>query len=149
MSESTLGDDDAGALDGVVEVARERDRLLAGHRVDDDQHLGRVDLVGEVGQLVGELVVEGDRAAGVDDDGARARALRLGERALADLGGGRLGLLGVDGDADLLAEDAQLLGGGGALEVGGDEQGLQAVLLEVQREPGGERGLAGALHAAD
>ena len=144
-----LGDDDAGALDGVVEVAGEGDRLLPRHRVDDDQHLGRVDLVGEVRELVGELVVEGDGAAGVDDDGGRARALRLGERALADLRGGRLGLLGVDGHADLLAEHAQLLGGGGALEVGGDEQGAEAVLLEVQREPRRERGLARALHAAD
>ena len=144
-----LGDDDARALDGVVEVLRERDRLLAGHRVDDDQHLGGVDLVGKLGELVGEVVVEGDRAAGVDDHGGRAAALRLGERALADLRRGRLALLGVDGHADLVAEHAQLLGGGGALEVGRDEERAQALLLQVQGEAPGERRLAGALHAAD
>ena len=95
-----LGDDDAGALDGVVEVAREGDRLLAGHRVDDDQHLGGVDLVGQLGQLVGELVVEGDRAAGVDHDGGGLQPRRLLERALRDLGRGRLLLLDVDRDVE-------------------------------------------------
>ena len=64
-------------------------------------------------------------------------------------GAGASCLLDVDGHADLFAEHAQLLGGGGALEVGGDEQGAQAVLLQVQREPRSERGLARALHAAD
>ena len=114
-----------------------------------DQHLGRVDRVGEVGQLVGEVVVEGDHAAGVDDDRARAQPLRLGEGALADLGRRRLLLLDVDGHADLLAEHAQLLAGGRALEVGGDQQRLQPVLFQVLRDARRERGLARALHAAD
>ena len=49
----------------------------------------------------------------------------------------------------LQTERVQLVGGGGALEVGGNEQGAQAVHVEVEREPRGERGLAGALCAAD
>ena len=125
------------------------DGLLAGHGVDDDQHLDRVDLVGELGELVGEGVVDGDRTARVDDDRVGADAPGVGERAVADLGRGRLLLLDVDGHVDLLAEHAQLLRRGGALEVGGDEQRLEAVLLEVQRQAPGERGLARALDAAD
>ena len=149
MSRVDLGDDDAGALDGVVEVAGEGDRLLAGHRVDDDQHLGRVDLVGEVRQLVGELVVEGDSAAGVDDDGGRATALRLGERALADLRGRGLGVLGVDGTPIWSPRTRSCSEAAARWKSVATSSGLQAVLLEVQREPGGERGLARALHAAD
>ncbi len=69
---------------------------------------------------------------------------RVGEALLADLEGRRAGDV-EDGDADLLAEDLELLDGGGALHVGGDEQGLVTLLLEPARELGAGGRLAGAL----
>ena len=52
-----------------------------------------------------------------------------------------------DRDVDLLAEDLELLDGGGALHVGGDEQRLLALLLEQARELRAGRRLARALEA--
>ena len=51
--------------------------------------------------------------------------------------------------ARLAAEDAQLLDGGGALEVGGDEQRRAALGLEPGRELGRRRRLARALEARE
>ena len=58
-------------------------------------------------------------------------------------------LVGVDRDVDLRAELDQLLDRRGALEVGGDERGLLAVLREQQRELAGGGRLAGALEAGE
>ncbi len=52
-----------------------------------------------------------------------------------------------DGDVDLPPEGAQLLDGGGALEVGADEQRVAALLLEPAGELAGVRRLTGALEA--
>ena len=55
---------------------------------------------------------------------SRARR-RCGRRRPGSVG------LAVDRDADLLAEHLELLDGGGALQVGGDQQRLAALLLSV------------------
>ena len=55
--------------------------------------------------------------------------------------------LGEHRHVDLPAERAELLDGGGALEVGADEQRVAALLLEPARQLGGVGGLAGALEA--
>ena len=54
-----------------------------------------------------------------------------------------------DVDADLGAEHAQLLDRRGTLEVGRDEVGLAALLLEPQRELGRGRRLARALESGE
>ena len=51
------------------------------------------------------------------------------------------------GDAGALAVDLELVDGVGALQVGGDQHRLLALLLEPERELGGQRRLAGALEA--
>ena len=53
------------------------------------------------------------------------------------------------GHADPLAVDLELADGVRPLQVGGDQQRALALLLEPQRELGGERGLAGALEAGE
>ena len=55
--------------------------------------------------------------------------------------------LAEDGHPGLLAEDAQLLDGGGALEVGADEQRVAPLLLPPQGELGRVGRLARALEA--
>ena len=52
------------------------------------------------------------------------------------------GRLAVDRHADLLAEDLELLDGGGPLQVGGDEQRLAALLAQRQGELAGGGRLA-------
>ena len=53
----------------------------------------------------------------------------------------------VDGDPGALTHDLELLDRVRALQVGGDEHRALALVLEPQRELGGERGLSGALEA--
>ena len=54
--------------------------------------------------------------------------LRFADGGLADGDRILLRAIGVDGDVELLAEHVQLVDGGGALQVGGDEQRLAAAL---------------------
>ncbi len=56
-------------------------------------------------------------------------------------------LIGVDRNADLLAEDAELFDSRGSLEVVGDQQGVAALRDEVLAELGGSGRFAGALQA--
>ena len=53
----------------------------------------------------------------------------------------------VDRDVDLLAERLQLVDGGGAVDVGGDQQRIAALLAQVHGELAGVGRLAGALQA--
>ena len=55
--------------------------------------------------------------------------------------------LGEDGHADLAAQDPELLDGGRALEVGPDEHGVAALLLEPAGQLAGGGRLARALEA--
>ena len=54
-----------------------------------------------------------------------------------------------DGDFALLAEHGELLDGGGAVEVAGDEEGFAAVFLEAAGELGGGGGLTGTVQSAE
>ncbi len=65
---------------------------------------------------------------------------------LANVGRAAAGL-GVDGNAELLAQDLELLDGGRAVHVGGHEQRPLVLLLEVTRQLADGRRLARALQA--
>ncbi len=147
-----LGEDDAVVADAVEERLGGVDRVLADHRVDDEEDLVGVDGVADVRGLLHHLGVDAEAAGGVDDHDVVQRALGLGHAgagdrdrvadAVARLGGEHL-------DADPLAVDLELVDGVGALEVGGHEQRAAALLLEPQRQLGGQRRLAGALEAGE
>ena len=63
-----LGEDDAVELEGLVERLGGRDRVLAGHGVDDEERVvGRHGLA-DAADLVHHLGVDGEAAGGVDDD---------------------------------------------------------------------------------
>ena len=62
---------------------------------------------------------------------------------------GRLPLGAVDGQPQLSAEDAELLDGGGPVDVGRDQEGPEALALEVAPQLRDARRLAGALEAQD
>ena len=145
-----LGEHDAVVADAVEERLRGVDRVLADHRVDDEEDLVGRHRVADVRGLLHHLGVDAEAAGGVDDDDVVQGALGLGHTgpghrhrvadAVARLGGEHL-------DAGPLAVDLELVDGVGALEVGGDQQRAVALLLEPQRELGGQRRLAGALEA--
>ena len=55
----------------------------------------------------------------------------------------------MDGDVDRCAQSLQLIDGGGAVNVGGDEERPQALLLQINRELGGDGCLADTLQAGE
>ena len=142
-----LREDDAVEGEGLVERLRRRDRVLAGHGVDDEERVVRRHRVADAAHLVHQLGVDGEAAGGVDDDDVAAGASGLLDAV--GRGGDRIAaaLAAVHRHVDLAAERAQLLDGGGALEVGADEERLAALLLEPAGELGRVRRLARALEA--
>ena len=102
------------------------DRVLPGHGVDHEERVVGLGRLGDAPHLVHELGVDGQAAGGVDDDDVAALLARLGQAA-AHRDAHRVGRLAEHRHVDLLAERAQLLDGGGALEVGADQQRVAAL----------------------
>ena len=129
-----LGEHHAVEADAVEEGLRRDDRVLADHRVDDEQHLVGAHGVADVGGLLHQLRVDAEPAGGVDDDdvvqlgaGVLDRSRRETRDRVADPVAG----LGREHrDAGALADDLELGHGVGALEVGGDEQRGVPLLAE-------------------
>ena len=144
-----LGHDHAVELQRLVERLGAVDRVLAGHRVDHQIDLLRPDAAVDLRQLGHQLLVDVQPAGRVEDD-ARSRRrpwllhgrLAQGHRVLRRQ-------IGVDGNADLLAEDLQLLDGRGALQVGGDEHRLLLPLLKQLPQLAAGRRLARPLQTAE
>ena len=147
-----LGEHDAVVPDALEEGQRGGDGVLADHRVDDEEHLVGLDGVADVGGLLHQLGVDAEAAGGVDDDDVVQLALGLLDRGAGDrdrVADAVAGLGGEDGYADPLAVDLELVDGVGALEVGRHQQRRLALLLEPERELGGQRRLAGTLEAGE
>ena len=101
--------------------------------------------IGDAPDLLHELGVNGEATRGVDDADVAAQAARLLEPGLGD--GDGVGRLAEDGDTGLLAQNAQLLDGGRALQVGANQQRVAALLLPPQRQLGRGGRLARTLQA--
>ena len=82
------------------------------------------------GQLGHQLLVDVQPAGRVEDHHVDAGGLGLLHRRLAQGHGILGGQIGIDRQAELLAEDLQLLDGGGALQVGGHQHRLLPALAE-------------------
>ncbi len=100
------------------------DRVLAGHAVDHQVDLLRLDAAIDLPQLLHQLFVDVQSAGRVEDDDAGLQLLGLPNRVAAD--GHRVfgARLGIDVDVELLADDVQLFDGRGALQVGRHQQRL-------------------------
>ena len=107
----------------------------------------RRDGLGDVGHLGHHLFVDVQPAGGIDHDHVPAVFFRVLDAVLGDLDGVFRGLIRIDGDIRLLAEDSELLDGGGPLQVVRDQQGVAALRDEVLAQLGGGGRLAAALEA--
>ena len=142
-----LGQDQAGHRDRGDERLGDGDGLLAGHGVDDEQRLDRLDRRVHGGDLGHQRLVDGEAAGGVEDDDVADLALGGLDALAGDLGDAGAGRGAEDRDVEALAERLELVGGGRAVRVGGDEQRPAAQLDDVAGELGGGRRLARALEA--
>jgi hypothetical protein len=141
-----LCQDDAREAEAVVERLRRLDRVLPDHRVDDEEHVLGGDRVLDVVELLHEGLVDREAARRIVDDDVVLRGAGLRQGLLADIERSGAGDV-EDGDVNLRAEDLELLDGGGALHVGGDEKRLVPLLLQPSRELRAGRRLPGALEA--
>ena len=141
-----LREDEAVDREPPVELGGGLHRVLADHRVADEEDVLGRDRLLDLLELGHELLVDREPAGGVEDRRRRLLPLRGLERAAAHLGR-RDARLVEHRDAELLAEHLELLDGGGPVDVGGDEERLLALLEEQVRELAGGGRLTGALEA--
>ena len=116
-----LGQHHAGDADAVAERLGGGDRVLADHRVDDEDDLVGVDRVADVGGLLHHLGVDAEPAGGVDDDDVAHRPPGVLDRVAGDLhrvADAVAGLGRVDLDAGPAAEHLELVDRVRALQVG-------------------------------
>ena len=143
-----LGQDEAGDGHGGDERLGDADGLLAGHGIDDEQRLDRLDRRVDGGDLGHERLVDAQAAGGVEDHDVADLALGgldalAGDVRRRDVPDRRA----VDRDVERLAERLELVRGGRAVRVGGDEERPAALLDDVAGELGRGRRLARALQA--
>src|SRR5205823_196507 len=117
-----LGHDDAVELDGLGELLGDVDGVLAGHRVDDEQDVGRADDLADPDELLHELGVDVQAAAGVDDEHVLAVLLGAVQRPAGDVDGVLVGPLLVDRRTDLAADLDELVDRGGPVHVARGER---------------------------
>ena len=140
-----LGEHRAGDAHLCMERAGELGRLLADHRVDHQQHLVGLHRLADPHHLFHHRRVDLQSTGGVDQHGVEAFGF-----CFFDAGGSDVLRFGVSPQAehlhtDLLPQGAQLLNGGGPINIGSHQQGLAPLLLEVQAQLGGGGGLASPL----
>jgi hypothetical protein len=145
-----LGQDEPGDVHALLERLGRGHRVLAGHGVDHQQHLGGLDGVADGGRLGHHLGVDGQPAGGVDDHHVAPGPLGLlagakGDRHRVGVGAARVGR--EHRDPGLLAQHLELLDGGRALQVAGDQQRLAALAGQPAGQLGRGGGLARALEA--
>src|SRR4051812_11187129 len=143
-----LGQHDAVELRDLGELLGYVDRVLAGHRVDDQQDDVRLDRLLDLGQLLHQVLVDVQAAGRVDDQHVLAVALGLVEGPARDVDRVAVRALLVDGGAGLGAHLDELVYGRRPVDVAGRKRDRGVVLLpEPARELGRRRGLARALEA--
>jgi len=155
-----LGQYDTGEADTLGEGLRGGHRVLADHRVDNEEDLVGIGRRAHIRGLPHQLVVDAESAGGVDDDRVEVAGAGVFDAAARDLDrvaggdphlpfaahtGTRLG--GVHRHAGPFADDLQLIDGPGALEVARHEKGGVTLLSEPRSELARQRGLTGTLQA--
>ena len=142
-----FGEHGAGDSHLLVEGAGEIGGLLANHRIHHQQHLVGLHGIADPHHLLHHRGIDLQPAGGIHQH--RVVALLFG---LAEAGGGDLLGLGLRAEAeylhtDLGAQGFELIDGGRPIHVGGHQQRLAALLLEVQPQLGGGGGFASPLQA--
>ena len=143
-----LAHHDAIEVDRVREALRDVDGILAGHRVDDEQHMVRLERLAHAPQLVHQRLIDVQAPARIDDQHVAALAARARERPLGDLHRVVVGAPLVRLRARALAEDHELLDRRRALGVARRERDRRGALLAQEPRELRARGrLARALQA--
>ena len=141
-----LGQDHSVELERLVEGSGRCNGVLPGHCVTDKKDLVRLDLLFDLSELGHQAVINVQPAGRVKNQRIATRSVGLDQGLLADRD--RVGIgLAENRDADLGADDLELLDGRRALQVGGDQHRLAALRLEQLGQLAAGGRLARALKA--
>ena len=143
-----LGEDHAVEVEAVVEGLGGLHGILAGHRIDHEQGLGRADGLVQRGDLVHQRLVHGQTAGGIDHHHGESFPAGFGDGVPGDLDRVFHAVFAVAFHLDLSAEGLELLDGGGAEGVAGGHQDFHpALTLEIERQLATEGGFTGTVEA--
>jgi len=137
-----FGEDGAGDVQGLIEMRRNIDGFLAGGSVEDEQSFLRFDQVAQPDEFLDEGFVNLEAAGGVEDECVAIVRLCEVERATSDFKDVGLAFLHENGQLDLLSELFELVHGGRAIDVRGDEQRSSALFVEEPAKFGAGSGFA-------
>ncbi len=142
-----LGEDHAGDAEALVKFAGGADRVLTDHGVSDEEQLGRIQFVLQVGEFFHQLVVDVQAAGGVDQDHVAGGQFRFAHGAAHDferlVGAGA----GPDRSAGGFGDLRELLAGRGTVYVGGNDQRTMAMFAQPLAHFSGRGGFARTLQA--
>ena len=124
-----LGEDNTGIVEALVELLGGVHGILTGHGIHHEEDFVRIDGVLDVGNLLHQFLVDGKTAGGIHDDNIMSLGPCLADGIQGYLNGVSGTLLDVHGHANLLAEHAQLLHGGGTEGVARGQKGTLVLLL--------------------
>ena len=124
-----LGEHDAGDVQILVEGLGCADGILTGHCVDHEQNFIGIDCGLDGLELVHERFVDVQTACGVEEDHVVAVPYGVGDGGFCNVDRVRLAHF-KNGNAELSADDLQLLDGGGTINVAGCEQRIFVLLFK-------------------
>ena len=142
-----LGQDNAADANLFIEGLGHVDGFLTGHCIDNQQRLIDLHRLLDAHQLIHKLVINLQAACGIQNHNVIAVILCVGHRLLGD----NLGLLGAqrkDWDTGLLTHHLQLLNGGRAVDIAGNQQRAAALTAVILAKLCGVGGFTVALQAA-
>ena len=119
-----LGHDHAIEFQRFVEGPGAVDGILSRHAIHHEVDLVRANLAVNLFELLHQRFVDGQSTGRIEDDHLSALAAGLIERVFTDLDGVLRAFVGVNGHAQLLTKDVQLVDRRRALQVSRDEHRL-------------------------
>ena len=147
-----FGEHDAGEVDAILERLRRGHGVLTDHRVDDEQHLVRVDRLPDVGGLLHHFLIDAEAAGRVDDDHVMQLVVREFDGVLRHLHRVTDTVARFRSEhrnARLLTDDLQLGDRVRSLQVGRDQDRGVVLFHQPLRQLAGERRLARTLQAGE
>jgi hypothetical protein len=140
-----FGEDGAGDVEGLIELGGDVNGLLAGGSIEHEENLLGLDQVAEPDQFLDEWFVDLEPTGGIEEEGVAVLGPGMVERFAGQPE--QIGFTAAqeDGDIELTPQCFELIHGGRAMEVGGDQERLSSLFQEEAGEFAGGGGFTGAV----
>ena len=142
-----LGQNESGQVERLVEVLRNRDRLLTERGIRDQQNFIRLHRLPDADQFLNHVLIDLQPSRGVDDHHVNSFGASLFDRVEGDCGDVDAGPFRMDRNVDFPADDFELIDRGRPVDVTGDQQHFLAVAPEFQGKFSRGCGLAAAVES--